>query len=447
MRRRWFVFPTVFALGALAACQLAFPTHESEAEPDGGDAGEGGVSACPSTCPAPGKTLVSCTGIQEPCALGCTGDPNRGARCRDLAPSGVALPSDYAETTVDVTWGPDASVVIDTGSGAITRDGTTIRAAGTGLDGPSGITFRIANQLDDSRLGTPSPALGIFGFHSLKVAQGATVQVIGTRAAALLAETDLVVDGAITARGRCDAGAPGPGGFALGTGPRPGGNGATFSCGSSGNVQTCVAAGGGAGFGTAGGSGDSNFSSQRAPGGAALPAFDGGPFAMIGGSGGGRGGASPTGGVGGGALQLAASRSILVGGSLDACGCGGSAGGGSSSGFSRNGAPGGGAGGMIVVEAPSVRLGPQAVIAANGGSGGGNGNVGGDGTVNGAQASANNGGGRGGALAGLAGNGGNDVGGGGGSVGRVILNFLSFDRLPDGGVVSPAPALGVVVGK
>ncbi len=199
MRGRWVVVATCIAAVAVGACELAFPTYESAGADatDGGPVGEGGVSACQSTCPSPGKTLVSCTGAQVPCALGCTSDPALGARCRDLVPSGVAVPTDYNTTTVDVTWGADAGIVIDTGSGAITNGGVTIRAPGTGLDMPSGITFRIANQLDDSRLGTPSPGLGVFGFHSLKVAKGTTVRVIGSRAAALLSATDLVVDGSV----------------------------------------------------------------------------------------------------------------------------------------------------------------------------------------------------------------------------------------------------------
>lgn len=446
MRTRWFFLGAIVALSGVVACELAFPTHEADDGTGGGDGGvggggDGGVSACPSTCPAPGTTLVSCTGAKSPCALGCTDDPKLGARCRELAPSGVAQPSDYTEATNDVTWGPDAGIVIDTGSGGITSGATTIRAPGTGLDAPSGITFRIAAQLDDSRLGAASPALGVFGFRSLKVAAGTTVRVIGTRAAALLTEGDLVVEGMITARATCDAGVPVAGGYASAAGPRPGASGPPYACGVN-NTRTCYAGGGGAGFGTAGGDSDTR---NAAKGGAAFPPLDGGTFTLFGGSGGGAGGEDQSkgpgsgavpGGVGGGALQFGANGSFVLSGVLDACGCGG-----------RGGA-GGGAGGMIVIEAPSVKLAPTAIIAANGGGGGAFSNNPVDGLLSGAQAIPSNGGGRGGALSGAAGPGGNSQStGGGGSVGRVVLNSLSTAPLPDSGVLSPAPALGLVTGK
>ncbi len=440
MRAKSAVLATLAAGIALVACELAFPTHESDnggsSVDGGGTSGEGGVAACQSTCPAPGTTLVSCTGTKTPCALGCKGDPALGARCVDLAPSGVAASSDYTGTTVDVSWTATTGYVIDTGSGAIMNGATTIRAPGTGLDGPSGITFRITDQLDDTRIGTSSPGLGVFGFHSLTVGKGTLVSVVGARAAAILVDTDLIIDGTVSARGVCDAGHAGPGGFAHDNGPRVGGPGVAYIC----NSTQCIGAGGGAGFDTTGGAGDAK--DHISAGGAAFPLFDGGPFVLFGGSGGGSGGGgggggggnAGLGGAGGGGLQLAANRSFALSGTLDACGCGGRS------------ESGGAAGGMIVVESPSVTLNAGSIIASNGGAGGGFNGAGADGNLSAQQANGSNNGGRGGALQGTATNGGNS-GGGGGAVGRVIVNSLSPANMPDGGIVSPAPSFGSIVGK
>jgi len=420
----------VSVVAAIAvACELAFPTHL---------VGDG----CPSTCAGP-NTLASCVDAQTPCALGCTADPALGARCLDLDPSGVADPSSYTNATADTVWNGDAdaaadsgaeTIVLDTGSGAITRGTTTIRAAGTGLDGPSGITFTLADQLDDSRVSsTTSPGLGIFGFHSLTIGKGVIVVVEGQRAAALASDTDMTIDGLVSAA--CSGSTPGPGGFAPDDGPCHGGPQTTWQCGTdqkTGQPIHCTSAGGGAGYATAGGAGDVQDGTHAGAGGPAFPPLDGGPFVLFGGSGGGSGN-----GAGGGALQLAASRSFALGGSVSACGCAGHSG---SSGFG-GGRGGGGAGGMIVIESPSVQIGATAIIAANGGSGG---SV--DGVLGAQPANGGAGAGQGGALLGNATSGSN--GGGGGSAGRVVIDSLpGAATIADGGIVSPAPAVGGVTGK
>ena len=415
--RGWLIIAALLAM-LVFACELAFPTHLSGSD-------------CPSTCSG-STTLVSCKGTQSPCPLGCTPDPSLGARCLDLQPSGVATPASYTTATADVAWAADAgadvdgggeTIVIDTGSGAITSGTTVLRAAGTGLDSTSGITFTLVDQLDDSRVSTVSPGLGAFGFHSLSIGSNVTVVVKGARAGALLADTDVVIDGLVMLG--CNGAVPGPGGFTSDQGPCTGHAGTTSQCGTNphtGNPIYCYSPGGGAGFATAGGAG-----AGGTPGGPPFPPLNGGPFALYGGSGGGSGGG------GGGALQIVANRTFTMEGAIDAPGCGGGGGG------------GGGAGGMVVIESPSVNIGSTAIVAANGGSGGTTGGMLGAQPASGAPQA-----GQGGALLGdpTSGTGGGGSGGGGGSAGRVLLNSLPGSlSIADGGIVSPAPHVGGVIGK
>lgn len=72
------------------------------------------------------------------------------------------------------------------------------------------------------------------------------------------------------------------------------------------------------------------------------------------------------GGDGGGAVALVAAKQIDLAGTIDASGAGGQ--GGSSP---RGGGGGGGSGGMIVLDAPMIVPGPDALLFANGGGGGG----------------------------------------------------------------------------
>jgi hypothetical protein len=89
------------------------------------------------------------------------------------------------------------------------------------------------------------------------------------------------------------------------------------------------------------------------------------------------GGAYAGGGAGGGALYLVAGRSITIdGGTINASGDGGYKGV-----HPTGGAGGGGSGGMIVLDAPTIFVSPNARIVANGGAGGGGATTNSDGGI------------------------------------------------------------------
>lgn len=206
--------------------------------------------------------------------------------------------------------------------------------------------------------------------------------------------------------------------------------------------------GGGGGFGSIGGAGGPGDGGVTAAGaaGAAVPV----PDALRGGCPGGRGGNSLAGpgGSGGGALHLAARDAITIDGILNA----GGSGGGASSG-DRSGGSGAGSGGLIDLQASTVRLGTSAVVACNGGGGGG-GSDGGIAIV-GSDALADALAALGGAGQGMGAAGGDGAfaqtdalpgatagrggGGGGGGTGYIVVRAATFD---DGGaMISPPPVV------
>jgi hypothetical protein len=139
--------------------------------------------------------------------------------------------------------------------------------------------------------------------------------------------------------------------------------------GAAANPSTCVdgiaAQGTGGGYGgTFGGKGGNGEQVDAQAGGNAAVAVT--PPTMLrggcrGGSGAGIGGG--TGGSGGGAVALIANK-IDLNGKINASGAGGLGGP-----MNRSGGGGGGSGGMIVLDAPSITLGPDGVVFANGGGG------------------------------------------------------------------------------
>jgi hypothetical protein len=121
--------------------------------------------------------------------------------------------------------------------------------------------------------------------------------------------------------------------------------------------------GGSGGAGAAGGAGNDGAAAGGAGGEAASLAS-----VLRGGCGGAPGGnaLAGAGGPGGGAVLVAARDEVIVAGVIAA---GGAGGGGARGG--RAGGGGGGSGGHVGLEAPSVILGEDAIVAANGGGGGG----------------------------------------------------------------------------
>lgn len=227
--------------------------------------------------------------------------------------------------------------------------------------------------------------------------------------------------------------------------------------------------GGGGGFGTAGGNGGSDSQTGSLAGGASngagslVPLRGGCPGGGGGGAeDGGSEGAGGDGGGGGGALQIAAPR-ITVEGEIYAPGGGGlgAQSGPNGPGCGDAGGGGGGSGGALLLEANTVQLRTESIVAAGGGGGGAGCNTGdekpnrdGDlGLTDGAE-------GAGGTVFDNAGEGGDGAGsngpaqhgdgsefagsgGGGGGFGRIRINAASATL--DGTIIGPhtqaAPAI------
>jgi len=223
--------------------------------------------------------------------------------------------------------------------------------------------------------------------------------------------------------------------------------------------------GGGAGFGSGGGLGGNGGIVAGGAGGVGVAL----PAGVRGGCAGASGGAGRTyggdGGNGGGVVYLVARREIAVHGVVLANGSGGHRGDraifGSGLGHDENssgggGGGGGGSGGMVGLEAPTVVLGPSAIVTANGGGAGEGGDVdnGGAPGSDGLAAVQEAPGGAGFALqGGDGGAGGFDLdpsgtngvlailgggGGGGGGVGFVVLDADDW-LIPVSAIVTPSP--------
>ena len=408
--------------------------------------------------------LAGCYGPRTPQGAPCVDDDHCPApqRCAadgfcslfDAAPDALArfapsngIPAARADAVaIDVVFAAGTST-LDTTTGAIT--GATTRAAGTGVI--ADIDFAVID------------GLGVFVFHRLAVPAAATLALTGTNPGVLLVGTTATIDGAIDGSAGCagggDPSCPGPGG---GTGGRdlampPTGCGAGGIGAAATNGTRDDGGGGGGGGGGNGGNGGTPPTAPGGAGGAACLAQDLQPLA--GGSGGGislEGAALRFGhgGGGGGALQLSALDGVTIAGTIAMNGAGGE-GAQPNTGGDAGGGSGGGAGGGILVEGPTVVLGPAAILAANGGGGGGGGAGNSGGTAGqpgslgtlaaagGAGAGAAGDGGAGGALSpaapgvSIAPNG----GGGGGGAGRIVLRAHSPSP---GGKLSPAPILVAV---
>jgi hypothetical protein len=311
-----------------------------------------------------GDYIVYCDGnggSTDPvyCALGCNAEADP-LRCYQVDPSNFE--QDYlCENAYDAVL--SGEVVIDTDNRSI-----------TGIQ-PAYIVFFYVDQ--DS----PAKELGVFSFNSITILPGANVTVVGDRALALAACTDVTIDGVIDASAAGQTG--GPGGFDGGAvgedgeGPAPGiaAQPGTTDC-----PNLCSAGGGGGSFGSD--AGDGGAVSCRMNNG--LVEMTGGEdgdghgrdtlVPLIGGCGGaggtpvtGVGSSRPgTGGGGGGAIQIVAGGLLTIGPAAGIVAAG--AGGGET--ISGGGA-GGGAGGGILIEAAHVELADGAFLTANGGGGGG----------------------------------------------------------------------------
>jgi hypothetical protein len=316
------------------------------------------------------------------CVDGCDFDPTKttSAACLGFAPI------NFDPNTIN--WSAQPSSVLNCGTTTINTtdpDGTGMQVAT--ISGWCGTAPVPVVQSQDG-----GPDVVIIPLRGLQIAASNSLRLIGNR------PVILAVDGNISVAGSIDASGSGT----------TAGAGGHWSCGSSagGNATggDCTGGsmgGGGGGFGRAGGRGGNGGGGSYGAGGVARGSSALDP--LFGGCGGGLGGGDGTdapGGAGGGAVQLVASGSITVTGTVRANGAAGANG----SCGNESGGGGGGSGGAIFFEATSVTT-TGATIQVNGGRGGnsGSGASGGNGSTSstsdgspGGNDSANGGGGGGG---------------------------------------------------
>lgn len=382
------------------------------------------------TCGAAGEEPVLQT-----CPWGCLGgaDPH----CGVLQPAGGAVrPEDLEElaTLLPITIDDD-DTVWNADTGEIT--GVFTRPPGTGVQ--NGIEWIDRNDV------------GIFRLRSLTL--NGEIEPVGVRAIAIVALETITVNDDIDMV-QCGQNEQPAGGFlggASGNNPGPGLPALMGGGGPGDGTDNNDSGGGGGGHAGGGGQGGGGA------GGSATPRSVGGDIRgdeeiskLIGGAGGG-GGRAANGGKGGGAIQLVANGAIVFSdkGRLNAGGCGGQ------SGQDNKSAGGGGAGGTILIEAPTITLDEDSVLAANGGAGGGGDEDGGNGQPGQPSAvaatggpGANNGGKGGNGAAGTELNGEDGTsaqngGGGGGGIGRILLKTLSGMVTGSAtATISPTPGAG-----
>ncbi|HEX2572150.1 MAG TPA: hypothetical protein VH877_21580 [Polyangia bacterium] len=379
--------------------------------------------------------------------------------------------------TCDVTLGaaPTATHTFNTDTGLL--DGAPL---------PSGCVFA-AEEETPRQPYAESFEVAVLAVRNWTIAEGAVLQVQGSKPLVLLAAQDLLIDGTLdgSAHGRV----AGPGGMTGGFGV--GGSGLYIDGGYEpippyDSLPGGHCGGGGGAHVSSGAPGTGcYFGATQLPGGREgifyYTVDRRNPLPIQGGTAGGRGGISPpydrvvdvcgAGGGGGGGIQLAANRIFRVGaqGKVLANGGGGLTGctGYPNSSNAGGGGGGGGAGGGIYVEASTLIVESGGVLAANGGGGGGGSNPslagtdGQDGLASTAPAE----GGRAGAVttngsdyipvvlyAGPGGKGAsreavaattapdvlNNTGGGGGGLGVIILRAWML-QLSSDSVISPKP--------
>ena len=255
--------------------------------------------------------------------------PAVGATAYAVSPqlTSSALDPDFFGVTLSpVTAVSGETLLFNTDTGQITKNGTTIRPAGDNSVS-NGIGVRV----------NPS-GTGVTAFHmgSLTVASGATVQYAGSKPLGLLTTGDVAIAGAVTADAAGAAAHTGSG------------------AGSSGGCTSAVAAGGGgAGYAAAGGSGGGATPIAGGAGGVSYGTTDISSAPFLVGSGGGDGGSPGAcstvshGGRGGGGLM------VIALGNVDVSGAFLSAAGGNATTTTCSAGGGGGSGGSLLIVTPN----------------------------------------------------------------------------------------------
>jgi hypothetical protein len=383
-----------------------------------------------------GNTLVECKvtdggrgEVSRFCPLGCVTSPS--TMCRELVPSN-GISKTFLTSGKDDLVVSSGTVTINSDTGQIIGLSTSITPVLGKVTQTNGLSIRV------------------LGFKSIQIRSGATVNVVGPNALALMASGSVSIEGTINVTGVGSTPGPGGGQGATSTsttagGPGAGNNGSTFAISSP--TLNLVGGGGGGGHGGYGGEGGHGvygvYSANGGLGGKPhgdkelTPLSAGGGGGLGGGSSGGVGG---DGGGGGGAIQVVSAVSITIGKGSGLSGINAGGGGGGAASAVERGGGGGGGGGAILLEAPEVTLLAGGTIAANGGGGGG-----GSGATTGAKPGSageleakvtaggtpSSQGGKGGdgaagtALPGDQGSAGQAAGGGGGGAGILRLNTHS----------------------
>jgi hypothetical protein len=431
---------------------------EIDAPPGVPDGGPDSSTPCVTECLSANELHDCEAGNDVPCPAGCLDTPE--PHCATVIVSNdpdaqthlVGVP---ATADLVVTAGSPISAEVEkwdiwTDTGEIV-DGTmdpavTVREPGVGVDDAGG-------QTSSGIAYYQTPTIGIFVVDSMTIQDGALLYAYGGRALLILSRGDVDVHGLIdAAAGVCSDGTtqfescPGPGGGEGGFG-----NAAAVGCSMDAAGGPGQAVAGGAANESGGGGGalvegaDGEAGGDTVPGApddggragtaASPPCPDETGIPLVGGSGGGVGGFGGAGGGGGGAIQITSFTQIhfvtQTAGTPVGIHVGGNGGAG---GGAENGGGGGGSGGLILVEAPDVRLDLGALVAANGG-GGGSGNAtsagqsGGFDTISAIGGLMGRAGGSGGSRAAgpTAGIGpGDGTGGGGGAAGLVRINATTI---------------------
>jgi hypothetical protein len=328
------------------------------------DADSDGVADCMETCDNdPLKRDPGICGCGTPdtdtdidgtvdCNDGCPLDPTQAGACLGYAPANF--------DPKGVNWNVQPV-------GNLTCGTTTIDT--TDPDGSGPLVATISNWCGTAP--TPfaqsqngGPQVVVIPLKGMTLVSGNTIRVVGPR------PIIFGVSGAASIAGTIDA-------SASGTTPGAGGN---YACGSAqggnGSGETKrfggASGGGGGGFGTAGGkAGTADTDGSDTAGGSAGATRGGSSLApLLGGCAGGQAGdCSSAGAAGGGAVQISASGTLTISGTIRANGGSGATPCGSND---EGGGTGGGSGGGIFLEGKAVSTGGS-TIQANGGSGGHNG--------------------------------------------------------------------------
>ncbi|RLB52413.1 MAG: hypothetical protein DRJ42_14970 [Deltaproteobacteria bacterium] len=436
-------------------------------EPGGGGTTGSCVLACVETCD--GDDRVTCAGgeVREACPLGC--DPT-SIECRVLVPSNVggsvALDSGTSGLAVGVT-APEV-LIFDTDDGGridrynpATGERTLVRMSASGSVDAGIYHEQRGGEGSETPSGAEIPDLAVWVMDSLTVGAMGTIHFVGTRAAVVLVEGDVLVEGRINARAEWLLDTDGAEVFVhapAGGGGFEGTDGEGFGGGGEGNADSSRRGGGGGGsYGSPGGQGGS-AGRGGTPGDPGPVYGDEGLVPLYGGSAGGAGADEiAAGGDGGGALQISAGGTLTVTTSaiIDASGEGGYGASGN-----RGGGGGGGAGGSVLLEAAAISI--AGTVGAPGGGGGGGTQADPDGSpgsrwdppselrgLRGAGSGMHGGrGGRGSAEDGRRGANGEDKddpngggGGGGGGAGRIRLNVRPGAMPTVTGTLVPSGAL------